>query len=529
MQVMTTRNRTVLLRVIGIFLLCGNAAIGAAFESGDSKINQDAFVYILNMGISGRNIQYKGLRNGFAVGNGQYVLTAAHCVTDFENSNHTLMQPWVISPYYGDAFEAEIAAIDKENDIAILKPAWDFHPALELETSEDWKRSEALRVIGYPPAEPCRGGNGSISRQILSEEVCLRYTSGKNARQIVAGPCHYPGVGWSGSPFLNPETGKVVGIFCRGDYYEQRRYFFFKKKQLLHSGPSVNSIEKLFKNSPLSYTTPEASSPKLNQRAGFERILSALETFKPDNEKQTRTAFQDLCKEMPDSCFPYIVAGLILEPPDDKPCFDKAIEMNPEGTFVRAAYGDKLLPQKPKKAAEQFHIVTQRDPNHIFAYHGQLASLVLTEPNAAEVLGRELTQRWPQNAGFCFEYSRALRANNKRKEELPVIQKAVELSEQGTVPFVYQRYLADCLAANARCKEAQQAYMKLLKTHECEACWRAYTDLLLKMGPEKAQQVKEAITKAKSFNQDPNTILEKYCNYERALEKMLSDPNAAVH
>jgi tetratricopeptide (TPR) repeat protein len=252
--------------------------------------------------------------------------------------------------------------------------------------------------------------------------------------------------------------------------------------------------------------------------------LSALDAIKSDNEKNVQTAFQNLCKKLPDSYFPYIVAGLILEPPEDKPYFEKAIEMAPESNFVRAAYGDKLLSQnKPKKAAEQFEIVTEWNPNHIFAYHGQLASLVMADPNAAELLGKKLTERWPQNAGFCFEYSRALRAKNKRKEELPIIQNAVKLSK--TVSYQYQRYLADSLTANKRYEEAERAYKKLLKTHECEHCWRAYISLLLKMGPDKAQQVKKAFAKAKSLKQNPNTISEKYCDYEHAPEKMLSDPN----
>ena len=96
-----------------------------------------------------------------------------------------------------------------------------------------------------------------------------------------------------------------------------------------------------------------------------------------------------------------------------------------------------------QKAAEQFEIVTKQDPNHPFACYGQLASLVVTDPNAAEILGQELVQRWPDNAGFCFEYSKALRSKNKRKEELPVIQKAIELCEDDDVPYQYQRYLAN--------------------------------------------------------------------------------------
>lgn len=146
-------------------------------------------------------------------------------------------------------------------------------------------------------------------------------------------------------------------------------------------------------------------------------------------------------------------------------------------------------------------MVTDQDSTHLFAYYGQLASLVQTDPNAAEALGKELTERWPENAGFLFEYSKALRAQKKYKAELPAIQKAIELCENA--PHQYQRYLADSLKANKKYKQAEQAYETLLETHECEHCWSAYASLLSVMGPDKSEAAKEATGKAKSFKQDP--------------------------
>ncbi|MHC5199998.1 MAG: trypsin-like peptidase domain-containing protein, partial [Planctomycetota bacterium] len=487
MRLKTILTITILLGFIPIFLffgaaflLCTSVQIWAASEPNTAAIDPNAFVYILNMGISGNSIEYKGLRNGFAIGDGQYILTAAHCVEDFENTNQILRQPMVISPYYGDVFEAEIVAADKENDIAILKPAWDAHPALELETSDEWKINETLTITGYPPPPPSRGGNGTISRQILSEEVPLESASGKSVREVLVGPVSYAGVGWSGSPFISSQTGKVVGIFCRYDTYQYKKYYFFKKKKILHSGPAVESIRQLLDGHLIHHGKCDKSISHLNNRGRFEWILNYLDTLKPDNATQSQKVIKKVCDKMPDSGLLHIIAGWAFDPPQDEQYFQKALETAPNSTLVQSAYGQHLFAyNSPQKAAEQFQIVTERDPNHIFAFHGLLSALVKTDPNAAQILGQQLTQRWGKNAGFHFEYAKAFRAKNKRKDELPMLQKAIELCKEGEVPYVYQSYLAASLMANKQYEESEQAYKKLLETHECESCWWSYTSLLL--------------------------------------------------
>ncbi|MHC4881777.1 MAG: trypsin-like peptidase domain-containing protein [Planctomycetota bacterium] len=522
----------ILLALVIVFLLCPNTVTWAVSESDTSKIDPDAFVYILNMGIEGNKLHFDGLRNGFAVGDGQYILTAAHCVDDFESTNQVLRQPMVISPYYGDIFEAEIVAVDDVNDIAILKPTWDTHPALELETSDDWKKSETITITGYPPIDKKRGGNGgTYSRKIQFEKVPLVSSNGDAEQAIRMGPVKYVGEGWSGSALLAPETGRVVGITCiKNPITKSLRVFGvlnipFSKKSYI-AGCDLMAINFLFGKHHLTYGTAKTSFTDLNHRHSFEQILSTLDTFKPHSEKQIAPSIQKLRHELPDSYMACFMTGAAFKEPNEAFSFEKTVEMAPESSFVHAAYGNYLLSRnKPKKAVEQFQIVTERDPNHIFACYGLLSALVKTDPNAAETLGQELTKRWPENAGFCFEYSKALRAKNRRKEELPVIEKAIELCDEGEVPFQYWRYLADSLKANQQYEASEQAYKKLLKMHECEHCWWAYTLLLLDMGPDKIKQAKKARDKTMTFIHDPNQASEKQRICEAAIEKMLSDPN----
>ena len=264
----------------------------------------------------------------------------------------------------------------------------------------------------------------------------------------------------------------------------------------------------------------------LNHQHRFELILAVLDTFKTGNKQAVETALIDLCHNLPDSCIINTLAGPAFEDPNNLSHFEHAVKIAPESNYVHAAYGNYLLVcNLRQKAVEQFRFVTERDPNHIFAYHGLLSALVKTNPNEAEIIGQKLIHRWPDNAGFYFVYSKALRANHKYKEELPMIQKAIELCDGDQVPHVYQRYLADSLKANNQYEYAEQAYKKLLKTHECDHCWWAYTTLLLEMGPDRINEAQKARDKTITFVQDPNAIFEKQRFYESAIEKMLSDSN----
>lgn len=528
--------KPILLALVLVFLLCPNTVTWAVSESDTSKIDPDAFVYILNMGIEGNKLHFSGLRNGFAVGNGQYILTAAHCVADFENTNEVLRQPLVISPYYGDIFEAEIVAVDDVNDIAILKPTWDIHPALELETSENWKDSKEIIIAGYPPTLKNRGGNGkTLAQEIKFEKVPLVGCDGQAQEAITVGPVKYAGEGWSGSPFIVPETGKIAGIACvknSGKKTGHLKILYIVKipitnKVWLIRGCDVHLIDSVFQKHKLTVGTAKTSFPDLNHKHRFEQILAVFDVFKSGNKQKVEAALIDLCDDLPNSYIVNTLAGPAFGDPNNLSHFEHAIEIAPESSFVHAAYGNYLLSRnKPKKAVGQFQIVTEGDPNHIFACFGLLSALVKTDPNAAETLGQELIQRWPDNAGIHLEYSKALRANNKREEELPVIQKAIELCGEGEVPFQYWRYLADSLKANKQYEASEQAYKKLLKIHECDRCWWAYTLLLLDMGPDKIKQAKQACDKTMTFIHDPNQASEKQRIYEASIEKMLSDPNS---
>lgn len=495
---------------------------GGMSRSAAAEIDPNAFVYILGMGTHATEIQYKGLRNGFAVGDGRYVLTAAHCLEDLAHTHDSLFMPIVLSPYYGDAFEAEVVAVDAESDIAVLRPAWQGHPGLEPETGEKWKKSKTVLSVSYPPEPPCRGGNGRISHRVLSEEPRLKRVQGMDYWALQIGPVEYPGPGWSGSPFLNPATGKVVGLLSRQQYLKE---FVFLTRHYVY-GPRVESIRRLFEDRGLEWGQTAADWPERGGQERFERMVNFLEAMKSGQKDSAQTMIQDLCRDRPESPCLHLLAGWILAPPADRTYFSNTVSLAPESVWMRAYYGRHLFyNNRFSEAAEQFRAVVDRDPNHLFASHGLLATTVNTDPNAGAHLGRELTGRFTEEAALHFEYARTLRILKRYQEELPVIERAVELSKE--IPYLYQRHLADSLKQNRRYEEAEQAYRKLLETHECEHCWLAYADLLKKRGRQRAENMQEAIARARSFHADPNTLEAMYQPWEAALQNLLEDPNQA--
>ncbi len=466
------------------------------WKPASPHINEDAIVYILRIALQNESqsgLQYKGLSIGFAVGDGRYIVTAAHCVREFETTRGMLYYPSVISPYYGDIVAAKLVAIDHENDIAILEANWDVHPALQLEPSDAWKTASRLVMATYPPPSEEHGGNGSISHALLTEttrKVTLVDTAGvKKQKVISASPIRYPGPGWSGSPFIVPETGNVAGLMAivgteKGRFNSTVRY---------SSGPDVDAIRQLFEANSLCYQSTGLSVPEMSRKEEFKQILSFFDVFTKD-QTQMPDRVKQVCADFPDTFAFYMIAGFFLNEPNlPTDYFQRLTNMAPEDPFAHAASGILRWAMKDNlpQAAADFKRAAELDTENLFAHNVHLQMLVMTDPNAAEILAQDLIARWPQEAQFWFEYARLLRNQNRLSEELPMIQKAVELAPADNIPYQYQRHLADSLAANGRLDAAEQAYATLLEVHTCANCRNAYATLLEKIGtPEQAEEVR---------------------------------------
>ena len=515
---MTARTTTIRRSVVLCLWLTCCLASPASLRAQPPDL--DAFVYILNLGIRDNKIVYNGLRVGFAVGDGRTILTAAHCVEDFRNDNHSLFMPLVISRHYGDIFETQIADTDDRNDIALLKTNWKSHPALSIYSGDRWKNAGRIVIAGYRPGEPARSGDAIISRRVsLKKEKVVR-TDGTGRYAIQLGSVAYPGKGWSGSAFLLPETGEVVGVLSNERYV---RKFFLRRHYIFGCNPEA--IRTLFQRNELSLSA--AFGPVVNAGGAerFDSILRIFDSVLVDDKGKSYEIVKELCLAQPDSYVLHIVAAWILKDPQDEWYYRRAVELAARRAFPHAAYGSYLLNHgRPEQALRRFKAAVAIDPNHMFAQTGRIVSLTLTDPAEAEKEARELIKKWPSNAAFRFDLSRALRSQRKYEQELPVLREAIELPHPERFKHLYQRHLADSLANNKHYAEAEQVYKIVLEDHPCARCWSAYTSLLIRMGAERAEDARRALAKVKTMNNDNGVPKETIRNFEIAVRRMTEIP-----
>ena len=165
------------------------------------------------------------IATGFVVGAGRHVVTNAHAVDRALDTEH--MERRVVLVARGDdtqARSAEILAIDKEHDLAVLGIAGDPLPALKLGDSDGVREGEMMAFTGFPIGmvlgfhpSTHRGMVAAITpvalpgitaQQLNARMIARIRTSAYKVFQLDG--TAYPGN--SGSPLYDPETGAVLGI-----------------------------------------------------------------------------------------------------------------------------------------------------------------------------------------------------------------------------------------------------------------------------------------------------------------------------
>lgn len=158
---------------------------------------------------------------GFAIGNGNLVATNAHVLPDVIDTEGASL---VVRTSEAQLRPAQMVAIDRQHDLAILRIDGAKLPALPLRNSESVREGQSVGFTGFPIGGALgfspvthRGMVSSITpialpggnAQGLNEKLIRQLKNGTfNIFQLDA--TAYPGN--SGSPVFDVDNGEVIGV-----------------------------------------------------------------------------------------------------------------------------------------------------------------------------------------------------------------------------------------------------------------------------------------------------------------------------
>jgi Tfp pilus assembly protein PilF len=200
--------------IILSLIFCAAQARGAAHE----EMRANVIVF-------SRSIGQTSCGNGFVIGDGTLVVTARHVVYPERPSGLHQGDALVtiLSPYLGDACEAEVIAHDRALDVAILRVPWSGHPAVPLADEAAVVSTDKVELAGYPGIiAAVTAGKPQLLEPSLTEESTALAVLDVNSvivrqaatRSIVTGSAPVGG-GWPGAAMLVPGTSSAAGCYAR--------------------------------------------------------------------------------------------------------------------------------------------------------------------------------------------------------------------------------------------------------------------------------------------------------------------------
>ena len=441
----------------------------------------------------------------FAIGDGTLILTAAHCVQSFTDPRKQAVSPdvVVISPYYGDAFDFEILAVDKDADLAILKAPWPAHPALTWAGEAELEAAKEILVTGYPQQKiikpPFR-----FSKQVRMEKLpVLKIDEKHSPKSIVLKGSRFGGPGWSGSALVLPHTGKVVGILCRQGLIKPKKNGPVIRTDLM--GCSIRSIKALLDRHGLDSSArqrPPKLQPVDNAERAFSLAMDYIESMLNKDSDKYLTVAQQFADLRPKSVQAHLflafsAKGIYSIDSSRKDLltlaesnFEEALRLQPDNTRAHAGYGNFLMErERYEQALKETNAALDIQPDNELALANRVHILTQTEPEKAEELGRKLIEKDPNNPHWWYWYRGALTKLGRHKEALDAAQKAVDLNPNG----LYYGGLANALAKLDRLDDAEPYYKRMTKDGGCQQCWFKYARFLIDNRPDKLDEAEKAL------------------------------------
>ena len=405
--------------------------------------------------------------NGFVIGDGSLVVTNYHLAFEISARGEHRMAGSVVvlSPYLGDACEAEIVAADKMLDLAVLSVPWKGHPALTLADDKYVLLADRVRVMslydmiraaGPERSEPLRKPMGAQTQDCTVEFVAVR--KGTPTFLALTGT-EKLAVGWSGSPVLLGDKPEVAAIIS----------------QLTVKGPSVDTsvlaargtaaaqVRQLLLESGLKKSMKPPSGHLDRPEDATDALLLCIEGVRgilsSKHFQSTFDSAQGLIRLRPKCIFGYRRAAYAADGSDKHELavsyYQKALALNAEGSTVRQVYAQRLAERgQTDEALQLLEPALKSGKNRasvVLAYYTILSKR--GESARCQKLATESLKDNPQNAHLWAILGSSQAMQKDYDAAVGSLRKAVELHPEGKQSRVI---LANVLERAERLAEAEQ-------------------------------------------------------------------------
>jgi tetratricopeptide (TPR) repeat protein len=292
--------------------------------------------------------------SGFVIGDGRWVVTCFHVAARKLAGDRPLvpLRLTVISPWTGDAVEAQVIRTDSDADLALLRldgpplPALALAPENSLDPDTLWDHPPGpIRLSGFPHLEAA--SDPAIPLQVVSADTKLvEVVNREQFPSLVLAPSPGPQKGWSGGPAAWADSGAVIGVFFALVSRDDHPNDWFP-----HATP-IGRLADLLRDAglePRRLEHPEAEpvAPPADADARFQHRMHALIAAMDDRWDRMEAEARALLTLTPESAAAQSLLALALageqEPAAALHEWDEAIRRDPERASFRADRGDALL------------------------------------------------------------------------------------------------------------------------------------------------------------------------------------------
>lgn len=442
--------------------------------------------------------------NGFAVGDGSLVITAAHVLLQQSANGFVCVPGWifVVSAAKGDVCTAKVLACNITNDIALLEIPWTNHPAYELCTNDELMDLQQACLLARPrnsDDQPPLPNARSCPIQIEYLKIAWRIPYG-----MVFSSQANPGIGWSGgvvltdrkkaaacynrhlvSTLANERTAKMIGEKAGSGFAATSAMV----QELARQAGAANRLAL----KPRPFTRPTDADQ------AFQMLLTFKAGSGMTNASSLETA-RDLNNIRPNSPVIQSLIALCASAHGNttmaEQAFCKSIQLAPDSALSRNIYALYLMSQRnTTKALDELKTANKADPDNPTTLCN-LASAMAEMKLFSDIIAllepqRQRDNNQPMPLGMLAD---AYLECGKYSQAIALYRQAIQLFPEWIPPHCQ---LSRALMLNKQPEEAEQSIRTLLvDLPDNRMTYYLVAQFLIDHKPEKRTDTIELLRKA---------------------------------